>query len=47
MMSSQHDLYIQGYTHATMGGTMGRETARSSQSLKPFVVRIAGCNSPA
>jgi hypothetical protein len=23
MMSSQHGLYIQGYTHATMAGTTG------------------------
>ena len=28
MMSSQHGLYIQGYTHATMVGTMGSQTAR-------------------
>ena len=34
MTSSQHGLYIQGYTHATMGGTTGRETARWSQSSK-------------
>ena len=34
MMSSQHGLYIQGYTHATMAGTMGREAARRSQSSK-------------
>ena len=34
MTSSQHGLYIQGYTHATMGGTMGREAARRSQSSK-------------
>ena len=34
MTSSQHGLYIQGYTHATMGGTMGREAARRSQSQK-------------
>ncbi len=32
--SSQHGLYIQGYTHATMVGTMGRKTARWSQSSK-------------
>ena len=34
MTSSQHGLYVQGYTHATMAGTMGRETARWSQSQK-------------
>ena len=34
MTSSQHGLYIQGYTHATMGGTVGCEAARRSQSSK-------------
>ena len=34
MTSSQHGLYIQGYTHATMAGTEGSETARWSQSHK-------------
>ncbi len=34
MTSSQHGLYIQGYTHATMVGTEGREAARRSQSHK-------------
>ncbi len=34
MTSSQHGLYILGYTHATMAGTMGCETARWSQSSK-------------
>ena len=34
MTSSQHGLYIQGYTHATMAGTMGRQPARGSQSNK-------------
>ncbi len=34
MTSSQHGLYILGYTHATMAGTMGSETARWSQSSK-------------
>jgi hypothetical protein len=34
MTSSQHGLYILGYTHATMAGTMGSETARWSQSRK-------------
>ncbi len=34
MTPSQHGLYVQGYTHATMAGTMGCETARWSQSPK-------------
>jgi hypothetical protein len=34
MTSSQHGLYVQGYTHATMDGTMGCQTARWSQSPK-------------
>ncbi len=34
MTSSQHGLYILGYTHATMAGTMGSEVARRSQSSK-------------
>ena len=34
MKSSQHGLYIQGYTHATMAGTMGCQAVRRSQSLK-------------
>ncbi len=34
MTSSQHALYVQGYTHATMAGTMGCQTARWSQSPK-------------
>ena len=34
MTSSQHGLYIQGYTHATMAGTTGCEAARWSQSSK-------------
>ena len=34
MTSSQHGLYIQGYTHATMAGTMGCQAARRSQSPK-------------
>jgi hypothetical protein len=34
MTSSQHGLYILGYTHATMAGTMGSEVARRSQSYK-------------
>jgi hypothetical protein len=34
MTSSQHGLYAQGYTHATMVGTEGCEAARRSQSQK-------------
>ncbi len=34
MTSSQHGLYVQGYTHATMAGTMGRQPAMGSQSNK-------------
>ena len=34
MTSSQHGPYVLGYTHATMAGTTGCETARWSQSLK-------------
>jgi hypothetical protein len=34
MMSSQHDPYIQGYTHATMVCTIGCQAARRSQSSK-------------
>ena len=34
MTSSQHGLYVLGYTHATMAGTMGSQAARRSQSLK-------------
>ncbi len=34
MTSSQHGLYIQGYTHATMAGTKGSEAARWSESHK-------------
>ena len=34
MTSSQHGLYVQGDTHATMVGTMGRQPARGSQSSK-------------
>ena len=41
MTSSQHGLYIQGYTHATMAGTMGRKAARRSQSQK--AVRSSDC----
>ncbi len=35
MTSSHHGPYAQGYTHATMGRTEGREAARRSQSHKP------------
>jgi hypothetical protein len=34
MTSSQHGLYIQGYTHATMAGTEGSEAVRRSESWK-------------
>ncbi len=34
MTSSQHGPYVQGYTHATMVGTMGSEVARRSESQK-------------
>ncbi len=34
MTSSPHGLYVQGYTRATMAGTMRREVARWSQSQK-------------
>ena len=34
MTSSQHGLHIQGYTHATMAGTMGRQAATRRQSTK-------------
>ena len=41
MTSSQHGLYIQGYTHATMGGTVGCQAARWSQS--PKAIRSSDC----
>ena len=34
--SSQYVPYVQGYTRDTMEGTMGRKTARWSQSQKTF-----------
>ena len=34
MTSSQYGSYVQGCTRATMAGTMGRETARWSKSVK-------------
>ena len=34
MTSSQHGLYVQGYTRATMACTKGSERAISSQSQK-------------
>ncbi len=34
MTSSQHGLYVLGYTHATMASTMGSQAARWSQSPK-------------
>jgi hypothetical protein len=41
MTSSQHGLYIQGYTHATMDGTAGCEGASRSQSSK--AIRSSDC----
>ncbi len=37
MTSSQHGLYVQGYTRATMGRTERREPARGSKSVKPVL----------
>ena len=34
MTSSQHGLYVQGYTHATMAGTTRSDGATRSESLK-------------
>ena len=34
MTSSQHGLYVQGYTRATMAGTEGCKLARVSESQK-------------
>ncbi len=34
MTSSHHAPYVQGCTHATMGGTTGYDLARVSESLK-------------
>jgi hypothetical protein len=34
MTSSQHGLYVQGDTHATMAGTMGSQAVRRSESIK-------------
>ncbi len=34
MASSPHGPYVQGYTRATMVGTMGSKTARWSESQK-------------
>jgi hypothetical protein len=41
MTSSQHGLYIQGYTHATMDRTVGSEAATRSGSFK--AVRSSDC----
>ena len=35
MTSSQHGLDVQGYTHATMVGTMGSQAVTRSQAIKP------------
>ncbi len=37
MTSSPHGPYVQGYTRATMDGTMGCDTARWSQSQKAIL----------
>ncbi len=37
MTSSQHGPYALGYTHATMGGTMGSNGAIRSKSLKTIL----------
>ena len=37
MTSSQHGSYVWGFTHATMDGTEGGETARWSKSQKPVL----------
>ena len=37
MTSSQHGLYVQGYTRVTMHGTDRREPARGSQSEKTML----------
>ncbi len=37
MTSSQHGPYALGYTHATMGGTMGSNGAIRSQSCKAIL----------
>ena len=34
MTSSHHAPYVQGFTHATMAGTMGGDTVRWSESQK-------------
>ncbi len=34
MTSSQHGGYVQGFTHATMGGTKGSQSASWSESQK-------------
>ena len=41
MTSSQHGLYIQGYTHATMDGTMGSEDREVEPIQK--AVRSSDC----
>jgi hypothetical protein len=41
MTSSQHGLYIWGYSHATMGRTVGSERATGSQSSK--AIRSSDC----
>ena len=47
MTSSQHGLYIQGYTRYN-GRYNGQRRGDLEQiPSKPFVVQIAGCNPPA
>ncbi len=41
MTSSQHGLYVQGYTHATMAGTMGRKGGANPQSRSQFGLQAA------
>ena len=42
MTSSQHGLYVQGYTRATMGGTEGCDSASWSQSQKTVLSSDCG-----
>ena len=37
MTSSQHGAYVQGYTHATMGRTMGLPPRERERIPKPFL----------
>ena len=42
MTSNHHAPYVQGYTRATMVGTVRCNLARGSQTKKPIPVRIVG-----